>query len=72
MGGKVSNTSPIFVDNIRLVFNSNNPQISLNNKTISLSCHFIREHVANDVVEVRKIDRKENYENQFTKALLRN
>ena len=50
MGVKVKNPSPIFFDNMIMVLISNNPGISLNKKTVELSQHFKREHVANDVI----------------------
>ena len=72
MGIKVRKPSPIFVDNTSMVLNKNNTGISLNKKTVTLSYHFVREHVANDVAEVRKITTKENYADLFTKALVSN
>ena len=58
MGMNDKNPSPIFLDNPSMVLNSNNPGISLNNKTVALSYHFVRKNVANDVVEVHNIDTK--------------
>ena len=50
MGLKVINPSPIFVDKMSVVLNANIPGISWNKKTVELSCHFEREHVANGMV----------------------
>ena len=58
MGVKVINPSPIFVYSIIVVLNANNPRRSFNNKTVILSYYFLIENVANDVVEVCKIDTK--------------
>ena len=58
MGVNVINPSPICIKNINMVLNSKNPGILFNNKTVALSYHFVREHVANDVVEIRNIDTK--------------
>ena len=57
---KFINPSPIFVKNMSMVVNENNPGISLNRKTVVLSFHFVREYVANNMVEVRNIYTKEN------------
>ena len=69
---KVRNPSPIFVDNMSVVLNANNPWSSLNNKPLALIYHFVIEHVSNDVVEVRKNNTKEKYAYPFTKALVSN
>ena len=72
MGVKVSKPSPIFVKNMSVVLYENNSEISLNKKTVVLSYHFVRENVANDVVEVRKIDTNKFCARLFTKALVSN
>ena len=36
---------------------------------VALAYHFVREHVANDVVEVKKINSKDDYADPFTKSL---
>ena len=69
MGVKVAKATPIFVDNMSVVINASNPGSTLNKKSVALSYHFVREHVANDVVEIRKIDTTDNYADPFTKAL---
>jgi hypothetical protein len=69
MGINVSKPTPVFVDNMGVVLNASNPGSTLNKKSVALSYHFVREHVANDVVEIRKIDTKDNYADPFTKAL---
>eukprot|EP00957_Ditylum_brightwellii_P134727 10271592-Ditylum_brightwellii.AAC.1 len=53
---KVSAPTPIFVDNMSIVLNASNPGSTLNQKTVALSYHFVREHVANDAIKIRKID----------------
>ena len=72
MGIRVSKPTPIFVDNMSVVLNATNPGSTLNKKTVALSYHFVREHVANEVVEVRKIASTENFADPFTKALVSN
>ena len=72
MGVKVSNPSPIFGNKISVVLNENSPGVSLNNKTVVLSYNFVIEHVANCVIEVRKIGRKYKYADPFTKAFISN
>ena len=69
MGVKVSKATPIFVDNNSVVINSSDPGSTLNKKGIALAYHFVREHAANNVVEIRKIDTKDNYADPFTKSL---
>ena len=39
---------------------------------MALSYHLVMESVANDVVEVRKIDTEENYADLFIKAMVSN
>eukprot|EP00957_Ditylum_brightwellii_P098927 7536240-Ditylum_brightwellii.AAC.1 len=69
MGIEVSSPTPIFVDNMSMVINATNPGSTLNKKTVALSYHFVREHVANGVVEVREIASEDNFANPFTKAM---
>jgi hypothetical protein len=69
MGVKVTRPTPIFVDNMGVVLNAQNPGSTLNKKWIALAYHFVREHVANHVVEIRKIDSADNYADPFTKPL---
>ena len=69
MGVRVTQPVKIYVDNIGVVINSSDPQTSLNKKTIALAYHFTREHIANNVVEIRKIDSSDNYADALTKAL---
>jgi len=69
MGVQVTKPTPIFVDNMSVVLNASNPGSTLNKKSVALSYHFVREHVANSVAEIRKIDSTDNYADPFTKAL---
>ena len=69
MGIRVTKPTPIFVDNMGVVLNASNPGSTLNKKSVALSYHFVREHVANSVIEIRKIDSADNYADPFTKAL---
>eukprot|EP00980_Cylindrotheca_fusiformis_P019582 scaffold6789_cov81-Cylindrotheca_fusiformis.AAC.1 len=53
-----------------VILNATNPGSALNKKTrIALSYHFVREHQAQKVISVRKVDTKDNYDDPFTKAL---
>ena len=52
-----------------MVLNASNPGSTLNKKWIALAYHYVREHAANDVVSIRKIDSADNYADPFTKAL---
>ena len=69
MGVKVSKPTPIYVDNMGVVLNSTEPGSPLNKKSVALSYHFVREHHANNVVQIRKIHTSDNYADPFTKAL---
>ena len=54
MGVTVSKPTRVLIDNMAVILNSNNPGSTLNKKMVALAYHFVREHVANDVVEVKK------------------
>ncbi len=71
MGVKVTKPTPIYVDNAGVVLNASNPGSTLNKKTIALSYHFVREHVAEDVIEIRGVTSEDNLADPFTKALTR-
>jgi hypothetical protein len=72
IGFKVGKPTPIVVDNMGVVLNASNPGSTLNKKSVALLYHFVQEHVANDVMEIRKIDTADNYADPFTKALTSN
>ena len=72
MGVKVTILISIYMDNMGVVLNASNPGSTLNKKCVALSYHFVREHVANNVIEIRKIDLADNYADPFTKALTSN
>jgi hypothetical protein len=69
LGVKVSQSTPIWVDNMAVVLNATKPGSALNKKVIALAYHFVREHQSKSVVSIRKIDTKDNYADPFTKAL---
>ena len=52
-----------------VIINSTDPGSTLNKKMVALAYHFVREHAANDVIDVRKIDTDDNYADAFTKCL---
>ena len=54
-GMKVARQNIAHEDNMSVVIKSNNPGSTLQHKSMSLSCHFVREHCYVDVIEVRKI-----------------
>ena len=72
MGTKVSISTPMFVESMSVVLNATNPGINLNKKTIVLCYHFVREHVANNIVEVRKINTINNFADPFSTPLASN
>ena len=72
MGINLSKPIPVFVDNMSLVLNATNPGSTMNNKTVALIYRFGREHVANNVLEVRKIHTSENKSDPFIKTLVIN
>ena len=72
MGVNVTKPTRILVDNMAIILNSTNPGSTLNKKMVALAYHFVREHVANNVIEVKKIDTKDNYADPFTKSLRSN
>ena len=61
MGNKVSKPTHIFVYNMSVVLNTTNPVRILINKAVAISYHFVREHVDNNIVEVRKIHTRETF-----------
>jgi hypothetical protein len=63
---QVTQPTPVSVDNMGAVLN---PGSALNKKSVALSYHFVREHVANNVIEIRKVDSSDNYADPSTKAL---
>ena len=71
MGIKVSKHTPIYVENMSVLLNTTNTGSTPNKKIMALSYHFVREYVAKNVVEVRKIHTSDNFSNLFTKPLVR-
>lgn len=59
----------MYVDNLGVVLNASNPGSTLNNKMVALSYHYVRDHIANDVIVIRKVGADDNYADPFTKAL---
>eukprot|EP00957_Ditylum_brightwellii_P196600 14979272-Ditylum_brightwellii.AAC.1 len=52
-----------------VILNATNLGSTLNKKTVALAYHFVREHVANGMVEIWKIATEDNFADPFTKAL---
>lgn len=68
-GVRVQQATNIWVDNMSVVLSSTNPGSPLNKKNVALAYHFVREHAANEVISIRKIQSTHNYADAFTKAL---
>eukprot|EP00957_Ditylum_brightwellii_P013101 989960-Ditylum_brightwellii.AAC.1 len=66
---RVSKSTPIYVDNLSVVLNATDPGSTLNKKIVALLYHFVREHVANNIVEIQKIWSEDNFANPFTNLL---
>ncbi len=69
MGVKVTKSSNMYVDNQSIFLNSTVPGSPLNKKHVALSYHFVREHTANNVVQIHKIKSTDNYADPFTKGM---
>ena len=69
MGVKVEKPTPIYVDDMSAVLNASNRGNTLNKKAIALSHHYTREHVANNVIKIRKIESSQSYSYPMTKSL---
>ena len=69
---RLSKPTPEFVDNMSVVLKETDHGSTLNKKTIALSFHFFREHVANNVLEVKKIHTSDNFSYLFIKPLVSN
>ena len=65
----MSKSTKIYADNLGVILNASNPASTLNKKYVALAYHFTREHVANNIVEIRKIISTDNYADAFTKPL---
>ena len=70
MGIKISKPAIIYGDNLSAITNTIEPGSALKKKHIALAYHFCREHYSGNVVDIRKIDTKDNYSDPFTKALV--
>mgnify|MGYP003328018077 CR=1 FL=1 len=68
MGVHVTQETQIYVDNNSVNINATNPTSMFNKKHIALCYHFVREHNANDVIGINKIDSKDNCFDPFTKG----
>jgi hypothetical protein len=55
--------------NMSVVLNASNPGSTLNKKSVALWYQFVREHVANSVADIWKIDLAHNFADPFTRAL---
>ena len=64
-------TKPTIIceDNMSVVLSSSNPRSTLQHKSMALSCHYVREHVSGEVVEIRKVGSDQNLSDTLTKGL---
>ena len=69
MGVKVTKPTVIYGDNLSAITNATMPGSALKKKYLALSYHFCREHFSAGIVDIRKIDGKDNYADAMTKAL---
>ena len=69
MGVLVTKPSVIYGDNLSAIVNVTDPGSQLNKKYLALSYHYCREHFSAGIVDIRKIDGKDNYSDALTKAL---
>ena len=69
MGVAVTKPTVIYGDNLSSITNATLPGSALKNKYLPLSYHFCREHFSAGIVDIRKIDGKDNYADAMTKAL---
>ena len=70
MGVTVTKPIIIYGDNLSAITNTINPGSALSKKYLALSYHFCCEYYSANIVDIRKIDTKENYADPFTKALV--
>ena len=69
MGVLVTKPSVIYGDNLSAIVNVTDPGSQLNKKYLALSYHYCREHFSAGIVDIRKIDGKDNCSDALTKAL---
>ena len=69
MGVKVDAPTVIYEDNQSVCMSAADPGSTLNKKCVALSYHYVREHIANKVVTVRKVGSEHNYADPFTKGM---
>ena len=69
MGVKVTKPSIIYGDNLSAITNAINPVSALKKKYLALVYHFCREYYSAGIVDIKKIDTKDNFADAYTKAL---
>ena len=70
MGVAVTKPTVIYGDNLSAITNSTNPGSALKKKYLALAYHFCREYFSAGIVDIRKINGKDNYSDAMTKALV--
>ena len=70
MGVAVTKPTVIYGDNLSSITNATMPGSALKKKYLALSYHFCREHFSARIVDIRKIDGKDNFADAMTKALV--
>ena len=69
MGILITKPLIMYGDNLSAIVNVANPGSRLNKKYLALSYHYCHEHFSAGIVDIRKIDGRENYADALTKAL---
>lgn len=69
LGVPIAKPTVVFGDNLGVILNVQNPQAQLKKKHNALSFHRVREAVAREIIEPRKIDSADNFADIFTKAI---
>ena len=64
---RVTKPAITYEDNMSVVLSSSNPESTLQHKSIALSCHFVREHVSEEVAEIQKVRASQNIAECFDK-----
>ena len=70
MGVAVTQPTVIYGDNLSAITNATMPGSALKKKYLALSYHFCREPFSAGIVDIRKINGKDNYADAMTKALV--
>ena len=56
-------------DNLSVITNATNPGSALKKNYLALAYHFCRKYYSAGIIDIRKIDTKDNFADAYTKAL---